>query len=117
VLSLRRRDPSGEYVEDPDLPGVMLPRRLEDAGPYYKLWSEGHTENFHAPTVPILITGQTTTSTSTATSRIRGGPSPSRSAPDLSARASPSRARWSSGPPRPRTSSPGSHPHTSRGVP
>ena len=34
VLSLRRQDPSGEFVEDPELPGVMLPRRMEDAGPY-----------------------------------------------------------------------------------
>src|SRR3989441_578617 len=52
VLSLRRQDPSGEYVEDPDLPGVMLPRRLEDAGPYYKLWPEGTIENFDGTHVP-----------------------------------------------------------------
>src|SRR5205814_1406234 len=48
----RKQDPSGEYVEDPELPGVMLPRRLEDAGPYYKLWPEGTIENFDGTHVP-----------------------------------------------------------------
>src|SRR5204863_178431 len=52
VLSLRRQDPSGEYVEDPELPGVMLPRRLEDAGPYCQLWPEGTIENFDGTHVP-----------------------------------------------------------------
>src|SRR5437773_7423109 len=52
VPSLRRQDPSGEYVVDPDLPGVMLPRRLEHAGPYYKLWPEGTIENFDGTHVP-----------------------------------------------------------------
>src|SRR3989442_7876890 len=52
VISLRKPDPSGENVEDPDLPGVMLPRRLEDAGPYSKLWPEGTIENFDGTHVP-----------------------------------------------------------------
>ena len=52
VLSMRRQDPSGEYVEDPDLPGVMVPRRLEDAGPFYKVWPEGSIENFDGMHVP-----------------------------------------------------------------
>ncbi len=51
-LSMRKPDPSGEYVEDAALPGVMLPRRLEDAGPYYKLWPEGTIENFDGTHVP-----------------------------------------------------------------
>ena len=52
VLSMRREDPSGEYVADPELPGVMLPRRLEDPGPFYKLWPEGTIENFDGTHVP-----------------------------------------------------------------
>ncbi|HYY62727.1 MAG TPA: M14 family metallopeptidase, partial [Burkholderiales bacterium] len=52
VLSLRRQDPSGEFVEDPELPGVMLPRRLEDAGPFYKVWPEGTIENYDGVHVP-----------------------------------------------------------------
>jgi hypothetical protein len=52
TLCMRREDPSGEFVEDKELPGVMLPRRLEDAGPYYKLWPEGTIENFDGTHVP-----------------------------------------------------------------
>ena len=52
TLCMRREDPSGEFVEDKALPGVMLPRRLEDAGPYYKLWPEGTIENFDGTHVP-----------------------------------------------------------------
>ena len=52
TLCMRRQDPSGEFVEDKELPGVMLPRRLEDVGPYYKLWPEGTIENFDGTHVP-----------------------------------------------------------------
>ena len=52
VLSLRREDPSGEFVEDAELPGVMLPRRLEDTGPFYKVWPEGTIENYDGVHVP-----------------------------------------------------------------
>jgi len=52
TLCMRREDPSGEFVEDKELPGVMLPRQLEDAGPYYKLWPEGSIENFDGTHVP-----------------------------------------------------------------
>src|SRR5437868_13392740 len=52
TLCMRREDPSGEFVEDKELPGVMLPRQLEDAGPYYKLWPEGTIENFDGTHIP-----------------------------------------------------------------
>lgn len=52
AASMRKRDACGEYVEDAALPGVMLPRRIEDAGPYYKLWPEGTIENFDGTHVP-----------------------------------------------------------------
>src|SRR5437762_237798 len=52
VLHMRTPDPAGEFVADPELPGVMLPRRLEDAGPFYKLWPEGSIENFDGTHVP-----------------------------------------------------------------
>jgi len=52
TLCMRRQDPSGEFVEDQELPGVMLPRRLEDPGPYFKLWPEGTIENFDGTHVP-----------------------------------------------------------------
>ena len=31
---------------------MLLPRRLEDAGPYYKIWREGVIENFDGATIP-----------------------------------------------------------------
>ena len=52
VLSMRQNDPSGEFVQDPDIPGVMLPRRLEDTGPFYKVWPEGTIENYDGTHVP-----------------------------------------------------------------
>ncbi len=52
TLCMRKQDPSGEFVEDKELPGVMLPRRLEDPGPYFKLWPEGTIENFDGTHVP-----------------------------------------------------------------
>ena len=52
VLHMRKPDPAGEFVADAELPGVMLPRRLEDPGPYYKLWPEGTIENFDGTHVP-----------------------------------------------------------------
>ena len=52
VISMRKQDPSGEFVEDPELPGVMLPRRLEDGGPFYKVWPEGTIEHFDGTHVP-----------------------------------------------------------------
>lgn len=52
TLCMRCEDPSGEFVEDKELPGVMLPRQLEDRGPYYKLWPEGTIENFDGSHIP-----------------------------------------------------------------
>jgi hypothetical protein len=52
VLSLRKQDPSGEFVADPEVPGIMLPRRLEDTGPFYKVWPEGTIENYDGTHVP-----------------------------------------------------------------
>ncbi|HEY5898957.1 MAG TPA: M14 family zinc carboxypeptidase, partial [Burkholderiales bacterium] len=52
VLSIRKQDPSGEYVDDPEIPGVMVPRRLEDKGPFYKVWPEGTIENYDGTHVP-----------------------------------------------------------------
>jgi hypothetical protein len=52
ALQMRKEDPAGDFVEHPDAPGVMVPRTLEDAGPYYKLWPEGRIEHFDGDRVP-----------------------------------------------------------------
>lgn len=52
ALLLRVRDEGGEFVEDPERPGLLLPRRVEDEGPFFKLYPEGIVENFDGKNVP-----------------------------------------------------------------
>lgn len=52
ALLMRRRDPAGEFVESAEVPGLMLPRRLEDPPPYYRIYPEGTIENFDGHAVP-----------------------------------------------------------------
>jgi hypothetical protein len=52
VLHMRREDPTGEFVASSEVEGLLLQRRLEDPGPYYKLYPEGTIENFDGVTVP-----------------------------------------------------------------
>jgi hypothetical protein len=62
ALLMRVADPAGEYVESREVPGVMVPRRLEDTGPFFRLYPEGHIENFdghHVPPPHYLSDNQT----------------------------------------------------------
>jgi hypothetical protein len=52
ALSMRVRDPGGELVEAPELPGVLVERTIEDEGPFYKLYPEGVIEHFDGRRVP-----------------------------------------------------------------
>ena len=52
VRLMRVEDPAGEMVADPERPGLLLPRRLEDEGPFYKVYLEGTIENFDGHNVP-----------------------------------------------------------------
>jgi hypothetical protein len=49
---MRRLDPAGDFVASSELPGLMLPRRIEDPGPFYALYPEGTIENWDGFTVP-----------------------------------------------------------------
>ncbi|EYF03423.1 peptidase M14, carboxypeptidase A [Chondromyces apiculatus DSM 436] len=49
---MRREDPAGDFVASPEIPGLMLPRRIEDPGPYYTLYPEGFIEHWDGFTVP-----------------------------------------------------------------
>ena len=49
---VRRLDPAGDFVLSDETPGLMLPRRVEDPGPYYALYPEGLIENWDGFTVP-----------------------------------------------------------------
>ncbi len=49
---MRRLDPAGEFVKSAEIPGLLLPRRVEDAGPFYAVYPEGLIENWDGFTVP-----------------------------------------------------------------
>jgi hypothetical protein len=49
---MRVPHPDGELVESPERPGLMLPREIEHAGPFYKVYPEGVIENFDGDTIP-----------------------------------------------------------------
>jgi len=62
ALEMRVVDPTGEFVESPDIPGLMLQRRIEDGGPFYKIYPEGTIDNFdghHVPSPDFLADNQT----------------------------------------------------------
>jgi hypothetical protein len=52
ALLMRVEDPTGEYVEAPERPGLLVPRRLGDPGPTYKVYGEGHIDGFEGHRVP-----------------------------------------------------------------
>lgn len=52
ALVMRQEDPSGEFVESDDFAGLLVPRRLEDPGPYYKIYPEGTIEGWDGRTIP-----------------------------------------------------------------
>lgn len=50
---MRREDPAGDFVRSPEDPDLMLPRRIEDPGPYYAIYPEGFVEHWDGFTVPM----------------------------------------------------------------
>lgn len=52
ALLMRAPDPNGDFVEHPDAPGLMVPRELEDAPPFYRVWPEGEIENYDGWSIP-----------------------------------------------------------------
>ena len=62
ALLMRVVDPAGEFVESEVVPGLMLPRRIDDPPPYYRLYPEGTIEHFdghHVPAPNFLTDNQT----------------------------------------------------------
>ena len=49
---MRREDPTGEFVESDAFPGLLVLREPGDAGPFFKVWPEGHIEGFDGRHVP-----------------------------------------------------------------
>ncbi len=49
---MRREDAAGDFVASAEVPGLLLPRRREDTGPFYAVYPEGFIENWDGFTVP-----------------------------------------------------------------
>lgn len=61
-LVMRIQDPTGELVESTEVPGLLVPRSLDDEGPFYKVYPEGSIANFdghHVPDPDFLSDTQT----------------------------------------------------------
>ncbi len=52
-LLMRVRDETGDFVESSEVENLMLPRRVEDLGPYYRVYPEGVIERWDGVTVPV----------------------------------------------------------------
>lgn len=52
AFAMRVEDPTGEFVESAEERNLMLPRTLDDQGPFYKLYPEGVIENYDGKTIP-----------------------------------------------------------------
>ncbi len=52
ALSMRVEDPGGELVDSREFPGLLVERTLEDEGPFYKVYPEGHIEHFDGKNIP-----------------------------------------------------------------
>ncbi len=55
ALVMRVEDPTGEFVESRREPGLLVPRRIDDEGPFYKLYPEGSIVHFDGLRVPDPI--------------------------------------------------------------
>ena len=52
ALLMRKESPQGDFVQHATIPGLMLPRTVEDEGPFYKIWPEGTIEHWNGHTIP-----------------------------------------------------------------
>jgi hypothetical protein len=49
---MRRLDPAGEFVQSGEIPDLLLPRRVDDPGPFYAVYPEGLIEGWDGFSVP-----------------------------------------------------------------
>lgn len=62
AMVMRVEDPGGEFVAAAEFPGLLVPRRIDDPGPYFKVYPEGVIEGFdgdHVPTPTYLSDNDT----------------------------------------------------------
>src|SRR5262249_53488944 len=92
---MRVPDPAGDFVASADHPGLMLPRRIEDEGPFYALHPEGFIENWDGITVPVHDYMSDNETDMNRNFPYSWSPEPRQVGAGPSRRASPSRAGWS----------------------
>ena len=51
-MLMRIEDPTGEFVDCQEVQGMLLPRTVDDRGPFFKVYPEGVIEGFDGHTVP-----------------------------------------------------------------
>jgi hypothetical protein len=49
---MRVQDPAGQFVALPGNPDILLPRTIDDEGPYYAIYPEGYIEHWDGHSVP-----------------------------------------------------------------
>lgn len=52
VRRMRRLDPCGSFVESKNVEGLMVPRDIDDDGPFFSLYPEGVIENWDGESIP-----------------------------------------------------------------
>jgi hypothetical protein len=52
IRRMRVQDPCGGFVESRAVPGLMLPRDVDDEGPFYALYPEGVVDDWDGESVP-----------------------------------------------------------------
>ncbi len=55
IMVMRVADPTGEFVEARDFPGLLVARELEDEGPFYKIYPEGTIDHWDGHTIPTPV--------------------------------------------------------------
>ena len=53
---MRMKHPAGEFVCHPDHQHLLVPRTIEDSGPFYKVFPEGYIEGFNGWNIPFAHT-------------------------------------------------------------
>jgi hypothetical protein len=49
---MRVVDAAGQFAASPENPDLLLPREIDDPGPYYSLYPEGYVENWDGSSIP-----------------------------------------------------------------
>jgi hypothetical protein len=56
IRQIRMEHPAGEFVRHPQHPHVLVARTIDDEGPFYKVFPEGHIEGFDGRHIPFAHT-------------------------------------------------------------